>query len=126
MATLRATINVNANNLTSQQSLSTQIVSNLTVTEGGVLVDNITAVVGAPAILLTAANFALGTKVYLKNRGATHNLYVSFEASGTGGEGAWIILKPGVWTMFPWQAAVNLRVYCSNAAGSVLEYGTFA
>ena len=40
MATLRATINVNANNLTSQQSLSTQIVSNLTVTEGGVLVDN--------------------------------------------------------------------------------------
>ena len=37
MATLRATANVNANNLTTQQSLSTQIISSLTVTQGGIL-----------------------------------------------------------------------------------------
>ena len=125
MATLRATVDVNANNLTTQNSLSTQIISNLTVTQGGVLVDNVTAVVGGPATLLTAANYAEGSKVYLKNRGATHSLYVSFEAAGTAGEGARIILKPGVWSFFPWQAAVNLRVYCTNAAGSTLEYGVF-
>ena len=34
MATLKATLEINANNLTTQQSLSNQIVSNLTVTQG--------------------------------------------------------------------------------------------
>ena len=125
MATLRATVNINANNLTTQQSLSTQVISNIAVTSGGILVDDITAVVTTPATLLTAASYALGSKVYLKNRGTTHNLYVSFETGGNSGEGAWIILKPGVWSFFPWQAAVNLEVYCSNAAGSQIEYGVF-
>ena len=67
MATLKATLEINANNLTTQQSLSNQIVSNLTVTQGGILAENITAVVGGPADLLLAASYAGGTKVYLKN-----------------------------------------------------------
>ena len=125
MATLRATASVNANNLTTQQSLSTQVVSNLSVTQGGILVDTITAVVGGPATLLTAASYALGSKVYLKNAGSTYGLYVSFENSGTAGEGAWILLKPGQWAYFPWQAAVDLRIYCTNGGGSQIEYGVF-
>lgn len=125
MATLRATASVNANNLTSQQSLSTQIITNSTVTQGGILVDTITAVVTSPATLLSAASYALGSKVYLKNAGSTYGLYVSFETGGNSGEGAWILLKPGQWAYFPWQAAVNLEIYCTNAGGSQIEYGVF-
>ena len=124
MATLKATLEINANNLTTQQSLSNQIVSNLTVTQGGILAENITAVVGGPADLLLAANYAGGTKVYLKNAGAL-NLFISLEASGNTGEGAWIKLLPGTWSFFPWEAAANMRVYASAGTGCILEYGVF-
>ena len=125
MATLKQTLSINANALTSSTSLSNQILLTEAITQGGILTENITEVVGAPKDLLLAANYAEGSKVYLKNVGTTHNFYVSFEASGTGGEGAWIYLLPGDWSFFPWMAAVNLRVYCTNAAGSTLEYGVF-
>ena len=126
MATLRATVNVNANNLTTQQSLSTQIISSLAITQGGVLVDNITVLIGAPKTLLTAADYAEGTKVYLRNKNTdTVDLYTSYEAAGTGGEGAWTKLKAGEWAFFPWMAAVNLRVYASANTGCILEYGVF-
>lgn len=124
MATLRATANVNANNLTTQQSLSTQIISSLAITQGGVLVDNITEEVGAPKTLLTAASYAEGTKVYLRNKG-TLDLYISYEAAGATGQGAWTKLKAGEWAFFPWMAAVNLRVYANAGTGCILEYGVF-
>jgi len=124
MATLKATSEINANNLTSQSSLFSKIASSMTINQGGILVDNITEVVGAPKVLLTAANYATGTKVFLHNKGAL-NLYISFEASGATGQGAWIKLLPGVWSFFPWNAAVNLRVYASAGTGCILEYGVF-
>ena len=89
MATLKATLEINANNLTTQQSLSNQIVSNLTVSQGGILAENITELIGAPKDLLLAASYAGGTKVYLKNAGAL-NLFVSLEHTGGTGQGAWI------------------------------------
>jgi hypothetical protein len=124
MATLKATLEINANNLTTQQSLSNQIVSNLAVTQGGILAENVTAQESGPADLLLAANYAAGTKVYAKNAGSL-NLYLSLEHTGTAGEGAWIKLIPGAWTFFPWQAAVNMRVWASANTGCILEYGVF-
>jgi hypothetical protein len=126
MATLRATANVNANNLTTQQSLSTQIISSLTVTQGGILVDNITELMGGPKTLLTAADYAEGTKVYLRNKNSdTVDLFISYEAAGNTGEGSWTRLKAGEWAFFPWFANANLRVYASANTGCILEYGVF-
>ena len=64
--------------------------------------------------------------IYLRNKNTdTVDLYISYEASGTGGEGAWTKLKAGEWAFFPWMAAVNLRVYASAGTGCILEYGVF-
>tara|TARA_R100000808_G_C2076977_1_gene102296 strand:+ start:346 stop:726 length:381 start_codon:yes stop_codon:yes gene_type:complete len=124
MATVKATLEINANNLTTQQTLSNQIISNLTVSQGGILAENVTAIEGGPATLLTAADYAAGTKVYAKNAGSL-NLYLSLEAAGTAGEGAWIKLLPGSWTFFPWFAGANMRVWASANTGCILEYGVF-
>jgi len=126
MATLRQTIDINANNLTTQQSLSTQVINNFTATQGGILRETITEVVGAPKALLAHGSYVEGTKVYMKNAGTTHDIYVDQDQASVGaGEDAYTRLRPGDWCLFSWSAATTIAVYCTNAAGSSLEYGVF-
>tara|TARA_R100001163_G_C5023146_1_gene165413 strand:- start:584 stop:946 length:363 start_codon:yes stop_codon:yes gene_type:complete len=119
MATLNARSYIEAKNLTSQVDFLVDYTKQMTVTQGGIVRENITAIVGGPATLLTAAEYAKGTKVYLKNSGAL-DLFFRF-----GGSGAEIKLLAGEWALFPWFANVDLKVYASANTGCLVEYGAF-
>jgi len=119
MATLNARSYIEAKNLTSQVDFLVDYTKQMAVTQGGIVRENITAVVASAAQLLAAADYAKGTKVYLKNSGA---LDLFFRLGGSGAE---IKLLPGEWALFPWFANVDIKVYASANTGCLVEYGAF-
>jgi len=120
MATLNATSYIEGKNLTSQVDFLVDYTKQIAVTQGGIVRDNITAVSGAPQTLLANADYAEGTKVYLKNAG-TIDLYFRFGGVSTD----YVKIAQGEWALFPWKAAADLKVYAASGAGTLLEYGAF-
>jgi len=123
MATVKFTCTTASTDLTSD-NISSIVLNTATVTQGGITRDDITAVVGAPATIISHADHSAGAYVYLKNAGAI-NLFIKFEATVAGSVYD-MYLIPGDWALFPWAADTSdIRVYASGATGCLLEYGVF-
>ena len=122
MATLKTILGLGSEEVTSGELL-TSITKDLTVTEGGILTTEIDVTTEGTAVtILTAADHALGTKVYLRNLHATNTL--KFKC--TGGTNYEIVLKPDQWAFFPWTAETGLDIEVfASAVDTTLEYGTF-
>ena len=123
MAQVNFTSTITASGLTSD-TISSTVLNEKTVTQGGISRTNVTAVVGGPATLIAHADHAAGSYVYLKNAGAL-NLFIKIEATA-GGTVYDMYLIPGDWALFPWAADTSdIRVYASAATGCLLEYGVY-
>ena len=122
MATLKTILGLGSEKVASGELL-TSITKDLTVTEGGIVTTEIDAVTeGAAVTILTAANYALGTKVYLRNLHAANTLMFKC----TGGTNYEIVLKPNQFAFFPWTAETGLDIKVfADAVDTTLEYGTF-
>tara|TARA_R100000995_G_C3483260_1_gene125404 strand:- start:3014 stop:3388 length:375 start_codon:yes stop_codon:yes gene_type:complete len=123
MAQVNFTSTITASGLTSD-TVSSTVLNEKTVTQGGISRTNVTAVVGAPATVIAHADHAAGSYVYLKNAGAL-NLFIKIEATASGTVYD-MYLIPGDWALFPWAADTSdIRVYASAGTGCLLEYGVF-
>ena len=123
MAQVNFTSTITASGLTSD-TVSSTVLNEKTVTQGGISRTNVTAVVGAPATVIAHADHAAGSYVYLKNAGAL-NLFIKIEATASGAVYD-MYLIPGDWALFPWAADTSdIRVYASAGTGCLLEYGVF-
>lgn len=121
MATVNLTSVITSSGLTSDTISSTILKSNNAITQGGITRTTIASTTSA--VLLAHASHAEGTYVYLKNAGSTYTLRFKYEG---GADSIYQLeLQPGDWAVFPWSAAVDLKVFSNNATGSVLEYAAF-
>ena len=132
MATLKTTLVLGSEEVTSVVDLITTIKKDLTVTGGGILVTEIDAVLESTAVtLFGACDYLLGTYIYIKNKHATNTLKFKFSAvSPTDHQ---ITLTPGQAAFFPWTAECpeentgqnDIKVFASDI-DTTLEYGAFS
>jgi len=121
MATVKLTSTIASTDLTSD-NLSSVVLKSATVTQGGIVRDNIIAVKGGPATLIAHSEHSAGAYVYLKNAGS---LNLSFKMTAGAGDHD-IHLLPGSWGLFPWAANTNdITVYAAAADGCLVEYAVF-
>jgi hypothetical protein len=134
MATLKTTLVLGSEEVTSVVDLITSIKKDLAIKEGGILVTEIDATTeGTAETILTACDYVGAggeTKiyVYLKNKHATNTLKVKL--SGTTDHQ--ITLAPGEAAFFPWLVKcteenptdLDIKVFASGI-DTTLEYGAF-
>ena len=129
MATLNLTSTIAASGLTTDELSSTVLLTNASITTGGIQRVSTTAVKASKAVLLDASTFPNPTNttsvyLYVKNVGPkTIRLSVLNETGNN--EEAEISLTAGTWMMFPWAAATDVTMYQTAAGTSVVEYGVF-
>ena len=131
MATLKTTLVLGSEKVTSVVDLITTIKKDLTVTEGGILVTEIDAVLESTAVsIFGACDYPLGTYIYLKNKDTTNTL--QFKLSSINATDHQITLTPGQAAFFPWTAECpeentgqnDIKVFASDV-DTTLEYGAF-
>ena len=121
MATLTAKITLTSTDLTTD-SLSAETSNSLTVTEGGIIRKSITGTgSGSAQTIATAAEYAVGSYIYVKNTDTTATDYLIIRSSSADH----IQLAGGEWAWFPWVTDADITVYASTG-GTVLEYGIFS
>tara|TARA_Y100000588_G_scaffold312535_1_gene339259 strand:- start:485 stop:877 length:393 start_codon:yes stop_codon:yes gene_type:complete len=129
MATLNLTSTIAASGLTTDELSSTVLLTNASITTGGIQRVSTTAVKASKAVLLDASTFPNPTNttsvyLYVKNVGPkTIRLSVLNETGNN--EESEISLTAGTWMMFPWAAATDVTMYQTAAGTSVVEYGVF-
>tara|TARA_R110002012_G_scaffold281773_1_gene471292 strand:+ start:111 stop:503 length:393 start_codon:yes stop_codon:yes gene_type:complete len=130
MATLNLTSNLNAAGLTTDTISSTVLLTNASITTGGISRVSTTAVVGTKAVLLDASTFPDPTDttsvyVYIKNAGPNVLRLSVINNTASNAEDE-MSLASGDWAMFPWAAATDITMYQASAGTTVVEYGVFA
>ena len=130
MATLNLTSNLNAAGLTTDTISSTVLLTNATITTGGISRVSTTAVQASKEVLLTAASFPSPTAttsvyVYIKNAGP-NVLRLSVLNNTSNNAEDEMSLASGDWAMFPWASATNITMHQASAGTTVVEYGVFA
>ena len=130
MATLNLTSDLSAAGLTTDTILSNVVLTNATITTGGISRTSTTAEVGTKAVLLTAASYPNPTDttsvyVYIKNIGP-NVVRMSVIAETGSNEEAEMSFAAGDWAMFPWASATNITMHQTSAGTSIIEYGVFA
>ena len=120
MAKLTAKLSISSSDLLSQ-SLGLASSKTLTVTEGKLEKKSITATTKGSAItLFAAADFSVGTYVYLKNTDTTATDKIMIYIGGADQ----IIMEGGEWAWFPWSGDVDIKAYVTTT-GTILEFGIF-
>jgi len=121
MATLTGKLQLTSSDLLSQ-NLSLSVNDSFTVTEGGVEKKSITATVaGSAETIAAAADYAVGTYVYLKNTAALNSDKLFIRMSGADQ----IVMEGGEWAFFPWSTDADITVYATTT-GTLLEFGVFS
>ena len=130
MATLNLTSNINASGLTTDTISSTVLLTNGSITTGGISRVSTTAVVASKEVLLDASSFPNPTNttsvfVYIKNAGPNLLRLSVINNTASNAEDE-MSFASGDWAMFPWAAATDITMYQSTAGTTVVEYGVFA
>jgi hypothetical protein len=129
MATLNLTSTIAASGLTTDELSSTVLLTNASITTGGIQRVSTTAVKASKAVLLDASTFPNPTNttsvyLYVKNIGPNTIRLSVLNETGSNEESE-ISLTAGTWMMFPWAAATDVTMYQTAAGTSVVEYGVF-
>tara|TARA_R110002020_G_scaffold407619_2_gene617592 strand:- start:282 stop:674 length:393 start_codon:yes stop_codon:yes gene_type:complete len=130
MATLNLTSDISSAGLTTDTILSNVVLTNATITTGGISRTSTTAEVGTKADLLVAASYPTVTDtksvyVYIKNVGPNVVRLSVIDNTASNAEDE-MSFAAGDWAMFPWASATNITMYQTSAGTSVVEYGVFA
>ena len=121
MATLTGKLQLSSSDLLSQ-NLSLSVNDSFTVTEGGIEKKSITATVaGSAEVIAVAADYTVGTYVYLKNTDVLNSdkLFIRMDGANQ------VVLEGGEWAFFPWGTESNITVYATTT-GTLLEFGIFS
>jgi len=121
MATLTGKLQLSSSDLLSQ-NLSLSVSDSFTVSEGGIEKKSITPTVSGSAVTIAvAADYTVGTYIYLKNTDSLNSDKVFIRISSADQ----IVLEGGEWAFFPWSTDADISAYATTT-GTLLEIGIFS
>jgi hypothetical protein len=124
MGTLKAKISLTSTDISSD-SIDFSVENSLTINNGGVIRNKVTANTSSEAqVLLAATSYSYPTYVYIKNVDTTATDYVHISLDPFSDSS--VQLKGGEWAWFPWKGARDITVYTANTDdNTIVEYGVF-
>jgi len=119
MATLTAQTKLTCSGINSDD-LALDVTMTPTVLAGGIISKTVDVRTGHATEILYEAHYDAGTIIYLRNTSTTETASIE-----TNGGHASVVLSPGQWAVFPWNA-VSHDLKAFSSASLVLEIGVFS
>jgi|8_EtaG_2_1085327.scaffolds.fasta_scaffold12276_4 hypothetical protein len=123
MATLTAQTKLTVSDIVAD-AIALDITMSPTVIAGGITSKTLTSAraTGSALTIVEATYYSEGTVIYLRNMSSTETIQVELTAGTTH-----ISLAPLTWTVFPWKAATDIKVYHALVdSAATLEVGVFS
>ena len=123
MATLTAQTKLTVSDIVAD-AIALDITMSPTVIAGGITSKTLTSAraTGSALTIVEASYYSEGTVIYLRNMSSTETIQVELTAGTTH-----ISLAPLTWTVFPWKAATDIKVYHALVdSAATLEVGVFS
>lgn len=123
MATLTAQTKLTVSDIVAD-AIALDVTMSPTVIAGGITSKTLTSAraTGSALTIVEAAYYTEGTVIYLRNMSTTETIQVEL-TSGT----THISLAPETWTVFPWKAATDIKVYHALVdSAAKIEVGIFS